>query len=284
MNPGIFTVTYKKYAIGCFKLDMIDLLFRQVLRTIFVKRVTVYLLCIFGGWLIAGGASAGCRDAPQPGVDWSDCTKKQLVLRRENLSGGTFTKTYFTSTDFTESDLSGAQFSETDLSLANLSGTNLTNASMVKVHAMRAWFENSDLTSAVIRKSEMTRASFSGANLTGADLSQSEFNRAIFKDAQLSGVNFAKAELARADLTGHQLAGIDFSYANLSRADFRGTSLGDALMDGSYMFLTRIEGADLSNVSMLNQDQLDLACGDDATKLPAGLTVPAEWPCQGLDD
>ena len=36
---------------------------------------------------------------------------------------------------------------------------------------------------------------------------------------------------------------------------------------------------DLSEVTGLTQMQLDMTCGDDKTKLPAGLTVPARWPC-----
>ena len=80
------------------------------------------------------------------------------------------------------------------------------------------------------------------------------------------------------------LSGMNFSYANLSRADFRGAVLGDAEMDSAYMFLTRIEGADLSKVTRLTQDQLDLACGDDSTKLPAGVVASSEWPCVDLDD
>ena len=80
------------------------------------------------------------------------------------------------------------------------------------------------------------------------------------------------------------MTGMNFNYANISRADFRGTALGDATMEGTYLFLTRFEGADLSSTTGLTQEQLSLACGDQATVLPAGLTAPASWPCLGLDD
>ena len=47
----------------------------------------------------------------------------------------------------------------------------------------------------------------------------------------------------------------------------------------AFMFLTRIEGLDLSAAWGLQQAQIDLACGDTSTKLPAGLSAPAHWPC-----
>jgi len=39
-------------------------------------------------------------------------------------------------------------------------------------------------------------------------------------------------------------------------------------------------GADLSGVTGLTQAQLDLTCGDPATRLPPGLAPPASWPCK----
>jgi len=41
---------------------------------------------------------------------------------------------------------------------------------------------------------------------------------------------------------------------------------------------------DLTDVSGLTQEQLDLACGDQTTRLPPGLDVPSGWPCLDLDD
>ena len=73
--------------------------------------------------------------------------------------------------------------------------------------------------------------------------------------------------------------GVTFSYSNLARADMRGVDLGDADLTGSYMFLTQIEGADLSKTKGLTADQLAIACGSAETQLPAGLTLPTEWPC-----
>ena len=45
------------------------------------------------------------------------------------------------------------------------------------------------------------------------------------------------------------------------------------------MLRTDIEGADLSQAENLTQQQIEIACGDDKTKLPSDLQMPAAWPC-----
>jgi hypothetical protein len=80
---------------------------------------------------------------------------------------------------------------------------------------------------------------------TGAMLIAGRFDRASFRGADLD----------RAMLTG----------ATFDRADFRGASLDGAIL----------AGANLAGARNLRQSQLDEACGDDATRLPAGLKVKA---------
>jgi hypothetical protein len=50
------------------------------------------------------------------------------------------------------------------------------------------------------------------------------------------------------------------------------------------MYLTRLEGIDLSQATGLTHQQLDIACGDAGTKLPTGLERPGSWPCNEEDD
>jgi hypothetical protein len=50
-------------------------------------------------------------------------------------------------------------------------------------------------------------------------------------------------------------------------------------MTAAYTYRTRFEATDLSQVTGLTQEQLEAACGDDETRLPEGLAVPAGWPC-----
>jgi uncharacterized protein YjbI with pentapeptide repeats len=74
-------------------------------------------------------------------------------------------------------------------------------------------------------------------------------------------------------------ADVNFSLSNLAHADARGVTLPDVNLTGTYLYLTLVAGADLSQVTGLEQEQLDLACRSNETKLPPGLKAPQSWPC-----
>ncbi len=104
------------------------------------------------------------------------------------------------------------------------------------------------------RASELVRAAAPvGAQLRGADL----------VGAQLRGAGLRAANMRGAYLIGADLRGADLRGADLIGADLRGARLG---------------GADLRGALFLTQAQLDVAGGDAATRLPAGLTRPGHWP------
>ncbi len=105
--------------------------------------------------------------------------------------------------------------------------------------------------------------------------------RSNFTDAVLINVNFTKAELGRADFTGADITGTKFALANLARADFSKAKFSGPIdFANSFLYLTRIEGLDLSAATGLAQWQIDMSCGDGNTKLPSGLTASANWPCE----
>ena len=107
----------------------------------------------------------------------------------------------------------------------------------------------------------MQRADFTGASLANVDFEKSELGRAVFTDADINGTNFR--------------------FANIARADFRNARFDTPIeFTGSYLFLTRIEGVDLTQAVGLQQWQIDMSCGDPATKLPAGLELSKNWPCE----
>jgi uncharacterized protein YjbI with pentapeptide repeats len=103
--------------------------------------------------------------------------------------------------------------------------------------------------------------------------------RANLSKTDLTGANLTKAELARADLQGAKLANARLEHAELARAELNGANLAGANLKGAHFYFTRIEGVDVSKTAGLVQRQLDDACGDAKTKLPAGLKAPASWPC-----
>lgn len=205
-------------------------------------------------------AAPDCNADPGPNVDWSGCRKRNLIIGGSDLSGANLSETDFTSTDLRKSGLDGADMSKAVLLRSMLDSSKAAGANFEKAIGFRTSFAGTDLTAARFAKSEMQRAEFNGAALANVDFEKSELGRADFSEADINGTNF--------------------SYSNLARADFR-TARFETPIDftSAFFFLTRIEGVDLSQAKGLVQWQIDMACGDDDTKLPDGLTMPSTWPC-----
>jgi len=227
----------------------------------FALRTASFALAIAASMFTPSLAQAvHCNSPPSPGLDWSNCNKRKLMLERSNLEGATLI-----SADFTSSDLRG-----TNLNSANLEKATLVRASLAGASVQRANFASV----------EAYRISFVGAFAERASFVRAGLQRADFSRARLTGANFEKAELGRANFKGAVLTGTKFSQANLSRADLSLVIFeGPIEFDDAFMYLTRIEGLDLSAASGLQQAQIGQACGDAATKLPAGFSRPANWPC-----
>ncbi len=206
------------------------------------------------------GTAASCDEMPAPGLDWSECSKKHLMLQASDLKGA---------------NLGGADLSLTDLSNSDVSAANLEKATLV-----RTWLNGATAEKANFSRIEAYRSSFAEISASGASFASAELQRADFNGAQLSGADFEKAELGRANFKDAVISGARFTLANLSRANLAGATFEKPiLLDQAFLFLTHIEGLDLSKSEGLQQQQIDLACGDDKTKLPDGLTAPSTWPC-----
>jgi uncharacterized protein YjbI with pentapeptide repeats len=224
-------------------------------------------------------ALAECNDEPGPDVDWSECEKVRLMFGSADLSNGEFVETFFTSTDLAGANLSGSDMSLAELSNARLAGADLAGTVLEKAAGSRVDFSGANMAGANLTAAEFSRSNFQRANLVGVDFTNSELNRSDFTEADLTGAIMAKAELARIVMTSAVISGVTFSFSNLARADLKGVNLEDADLTGSYMFLTLVEGADLSRTKGLKADQLEMACGSAETQLPSGLTAPEGWPC-----
>lgn len=206
-------------------------------------------------------AAHNCSADAAPGVNWHECDKKLIILKGRDLSGANLFGVDFTSTDLRNSNLIGANLEKATLVRASLAGSTAKDARFDRIEAYRADFSHMDAQGAVFASAEMQRSNFQGA--------------------RLNNVSFAKAELGRAQFHDADLSGISFSFANLARADFRQATVTAPIdFDRAFLFLTRIEGVDLSNSTGLSQWQLDMACGDARTGLPSGLARPSNWPCR----
>jgi hypothetical protein len=133
---------------------------------------------------------------------------------------------------------------------------------------------------------------FDNANFTGANLQQTLFQRATFRNANLFLANLQKANLNEANMEGTNLTGanlqgatlhqVNLEHATLLFANLQETNLLLANLQGAYLANANIRhanlrGANLSTAVGLTQDQLNLACVDDATILPPSLYKPS--PC-----
>jgi uncharacterized protein YjbI with pentapeptide repeats len=208
-------------------------------------------------------AEARCDDRPRNSVEWSGCKKSHLVLVQARLERAIMQKVDLSGTDLSEAVLTGADLEKANVSAAWFAKANLSAVNLAGAFGTRTRFDDAKLRGASMVKVELSRTNFIRADLTGADASGAQLARAIMKDTVLSGTKLINANLARADLREAKLAGADLT--------------------GGYLFLTRIEGADLTAVRGLTKAQLEIACGDGSTRLPAGLAAPASWPCPPLE-
>lgn len=227
----------------------------------------IFITSIFGLQpnLITSSAHAACTDTAAPSVNWINCRKRNLIMDNFNFSGANFTRSDLSASDLRNSNLKNTIFVKTNLVRASLSGSDAENANFEGVIASRTDFSKVNFKNANFLKAEVSRSNFSNSNLENAVMSKADFSRVNFFNSNLKGVNLSFTDISRTNLTN---ISIDENFT----------------LEGSYMFLTRIEGVDLSSLKTLKQWQIDMACGNDATILPQGISRPNSWPCNPKSD
>ena len=120
---------------------------------------------------------------------------------------------------------------------------------------------------------------FQLANLIEANLSGSRFDGANMAGVQLMNANLANASFHYTNFSGARFEGADLRGANFTHAWFNWAWFAGAKLDGANftnakMIGAQLQGADLSKVVGLTQNQLLTACGDGATRLPPGINAP----------
>jgi uncharacterized protein YjbI with pentapeptide repeats len=119
------------------------------------------------------------------------------------------------------------------------------------------------------------QAELSGLEKTGQNLSRSRLRQADLSLVVMNRASFAGADLRDVNAYGGVFGGASFAGANLTNASFVGSYLVGARFAGADLTGANFSGAELDRVSGLTQRQLDRACGDEATRLPRGLRIPA---------
>ena len=121
------------------------------------------------------------------------------------------------------------------------------------------------------------QADFANLRLAGRDFAGARLRQADFSAAVMNRTRFAHADLR--DVNGYAgvFSSADFSGADLTHASFVGAYLQGASFRGARLTGTNFSGAEMNRARGLTQRQLDEACGDSTTALPAGLRLP---PCR----
>lgn len=110
----------------------------------------------------------------------------------------------------------------------------------------------------------VTGRDFSGARLMQGGFIAGIYDRVRFSNANLRFLEGSASRFSRADFTG----------ADLSQASLVGSYFGGARFARANLAGATLSGSDFSTAAGLTQEQLNAACGDEATRLPPGLSVP----------
>ena len=111
-----------------------------------------------------------------------------------------------------------------------------------------------------------------GLNLSGARLRQADLSLGV-----MNRTRFSNADLRDVEAYGGVFPGSNFSGANMTNASFVGANLDGSGFSGATLTGVNFSGASLRRATGLSQARLNQACGDEATQLPAGLSIRHCW-------
>ena len=207
-------------------------------------------------------ASIDLQGADFRGADLNGAILDSVSLRAVDLSGANLAIVNLNGADLRKADLSGADLSGSDLRATELNEANLTRAL---------------LSVADLREGNLSGADLIGANLAGADLQGTNLSGANLSGANLRGANLTGANLSKANLHVIELSGANLSHADLREANLKDATLSEADLGKTDLTGAQLKRADLRGAAGLMQQQIDLALGNDQTKLPQGIGRPKTW-------
>lgn len=118
------------------------------------------------------------------------------------------------------------------------------------------------------------QGAFSGLEARGLNLSGARLRQADLSLSVMNRTRFSNADLRDVEAYGGVFSGSSFAGANLTNASFVGAYLDGANFSGATLDGTNFAGASLERAAGLSQSRLNQACGDEATRLPPGLSIP----------
>lgn len=160
------------------------------------------------------------------------------------------------------------------MSSGSCAGCDLSNKAMNGVQ-----LKGANLSGSLFNNSNLSGGSLDGSDLSGAQFRSALMYRVRGENVTLLRAVLEDATLTEANLTNSKLANANLSRANLSRGVFTDTDFNSARFDYADLTDAKLDNADFSGANMskaqgLKQAQLDVACGDERTRLPVGLSMP----------
>lgn len=205
--------------------------------------------------------------SPLTGIDLSPHAPVQTYLEHVQLPGAQLFNANLSNTDLAGANLYGASLIQ-----AKLSGATL-NCANVRSVLICADLRKANLTLAQLDQAQMQDVLLAGSNLQGANLTS-----ANLLEADAHGANFDGAKLVNAQMVNANFTAASFRDADLRGADLLGANFTDAVLNGANLAGASLTGTDRINpIRGLTQEQLDQACTDRTTVVPANLLAPG--PC-----
>lgn len=118
------------------------------------------------------------------------------------------------------------------------------------------------------------QAALSGLEARGLNLASARLRQADLSLTVMNRTRFSNADLRDVEAYGGVFSGSNFSGANMTNASFVGAHLEGASFSGTTLTGVNFSGASLARATGLTQGRLNRACGDEATRLPRGLSIP----------
>jgi len=214
-------------------------------------------------WAMPAFAQTPVNTSVQISGSCSKCDLSHKHMERMSLQGSNFA-----GSDFSHSNLSGGKFYK-----SNLAGASFNKAYMMRVEGDGVILHKSILRDATLTEATLTNSDLSLADLKRADLTNANFQGSSFKASFLKAADAMNANFNSTDMTGAKLTHGNFSNANFSDATLVNVDFGDAIIDNCNFSGADLSGANLYHVSGLLPEQLLMACGDENTILPEGMSL-----------
>lgn len=154
----------------------------------------------------------------------------------------------------------------------------LAAVAAISIGAFPAVAQNASQIASAQRGANCSGCNLFQADLQGKTLKGRNFAHARLRQADMSlgifnGSNFSATDMRDVNAYGALFSSASFVGANLTNASFVGTYLEGANFSGATLTGANFSGAEMDRARGLTQARLDGACGDEATRLPAGLRI-----------